>query len=485
MNDGSVGFRLLRADTNWAGMLQYHALALDPGSLPRLDNQQNVIAYGQKITEALCQHKAVNPDLTQFFGLPAQSPAILKFLITTTEGERYSWETLCDERLIFLAVHHACSVSRVTIGGRPEQDGDYASFEWPIRMLAFLSPSGVPSRAEMEAIVDTVALARQDGLDIRVGLYLGEQALLDDALACVNGGAWPGIEVFPMPSNAYGIEEALKSAQPQIVHFFCHGAVKAGVNLLEFASVNDHDIEAASGSVALSIERLELVMSTIGTVWTTMLNSCASAMSPAAERQAESAQVPKLFSMACRLAQTASPLTVGMAEPVTDQDATLFTRVFYTIALRFIREATSKLTPGNFATIDLGEAVFQARQKLHATANSASATNGSGRWWLPVLYSREHPLKVMLMEKNRADEARGEPMQLQDDEAAEPPMAERVKTQIDDIMKTRIDAVAHALRSLPANSPLPLRQDMLALLNNVPEHLRPDLFGNFNRAATH
>jgi hypothetical protein len=483
MNDGSVGFRLLRADANWEGMYQYHPLGLDPHSLPRLDNQQNAVAYGQEITKALCKHKAVDPVLKEFFGLPPQDPVILKFLITTTEGERYSWETLCDDRPIFLAVHHTCSLSRVTIGGRPEQEGDYASFEWPIRMVAFLSPSRVESRDELQVIVDAVTTARQGGLKIRVSVYLGEQGLLDDALERVKSGTWPDIEVFPIPSNAYDIEEVLKRERPQIVHFFCHGIAKAGLNLLEFASVNDHDIKAVNGSIPLAIERLELVMSTIGTVWVTLLNSCASAMSPGAVDPLDAIQVPKLFSMACRLAQTGSPLTVGMTEPITDEDATRFAGVFYQIAFRFIREATKQLRPGALATIDLGEAVYQARQKLHANAGAGPVTNGSGRWWLPVLYSRERPLKVTLMGKEQVNRPAVQSMMEQNRPAVEAPPHEQ--TVIDDIMKTRIDTVAHLLRSLPANSPTALRTDMLALLGEVPEHLRPDLFGNFDRAATH
>jgi hypothetical protein len=468
MNDGSVGFRLLRADTNWNGMLQYHALALDPGTMPRLDNQQNVMAYGQQITKALCEHKAVNPDLTQFFGLPANVPAILRFLITTTEGEWFRWETLCDDHPVFLAVHHACSVSRVIIGGRFDQDGEYSSFEWPIRMVAFLSASGVTSEGELHAIVDAVTKARKYGLDIRAAVYLGEQDLLDAALKQVKGGNWPGIDVFPIPSNSCDIEDVLKREQPQIVHFFCHGVANAGISWLQFASLNDHDIDAVNGSIPIAIERLEVVMGTIGTVWVTVLNSCASAKSPTSEKEDDAKQVPKLFSMACRLAQTGSPVTVGMAEPVTDEDATLFAQNFYTKAFCLIHAATGTLSVGGLAMIDLGEAVYEARQKLYSRAHGAHVANGSGRWWLPVLYSRERPLKVMLKMKS--------------DEAKPPTVGESTPPPVDETMQTRIDKVAQMLSSLPANAPIALREGLLALLADVPEPLRPNLFGNFNRA---
>lgn len=439
---GAISLRLLKglSRTSDDVMLTYIPLNLDPTGLPSLSNRTNVEAYGLALRQALEGHTAVKPELQELFSHRGSEALTLKFAISISDAGQYRWETLCDQSHRFLAVDSTCHLNRIAMGAGTPQETELRDFTGTIRLAAFLSPSGVKSKSEFEAITSAVRQAREQGLSIEAIVYLGEQDLLDAALADIAAGTLDGVQVHPMPANAIAIETALKNDQAQLLHFFCHGHAKAGMQLLEFASISDHDIDAPSGSIYISIERLEKVLGTNGKVWVTVLNSCSGAQA-----------VPRLFSMANTLAKSASPVAIGMAEPIKDVDATLFASSFYRQALSSILDTTGNLPVGAVATIDFGPAVSHARRVLFDAAEAAEAgePDDFSRWCLPVLYLRDPALKII-----RTTDAQ---------------------------MKDRIDAVASALRGFPSTTPLELRDQLLAILDkppSVPASLRPDRFGN-------
>lgn len=438
-NKGSLCFRLLKGINAYDDdeMLGFVDLNLDPATLPSLDSRINVETYGLTLRKALEEHKAVGPELLQLFNYRGNEASTLKFVIAISGAGQFRWETLCDQSHRFLAVDSTCHLNRIAMGGSKPQETELRDFTGSITLAAFLSPSGVKSKAELDAIVSAVSQAREVGLNIEIIVYLGEQELLDNTLADIATGKLAGVRAYPMPATPIAIETALKNDKAQLLHFFCHGYAKSGMQLLEFASINDHDIAAPSGSIFLTIERLETVLGSEGKVWVTVLNSCSGAQA-----------VSRLFSMANTLAKSASPVTIGMAEPIKDVDATLFAHSFYREALNCIAQYTGNLNVGGVTTIDFGPAVSYARRVLFDAAE-AGAPNEFSRWCLPVLYLSDPPLKI-----NRT---------------------------FDPQMKARIDAIASALRGLPSNTPLELRDQLLAILDkppSVPNHLRPDRFGN-------
>lgn len=441
-HDGTMLFRLLRTrpPVTYPKMHQYRPLQVPAGS-PPLSTATIVTQYGDELRKALATHAAVTAELTQIFGTPAPGLTTLEFTLSAdADCPDVRWETLYEAPPAgFLAVNGRCSVKRLVSSAAATSTLPIRLFSAPLKLAAYLSPANVKAKEEFYEIIRAVGAARQKGLDIVASIYLGEQELLDAAQDDAAAGKLPGVTLQQMPSDAVSIEKSIIAESAQILHFFCHGHSKAGLQLLEFASINDHDIEEPTGSILLSIERLTEVLAGSGSIWMTILNSCSGAQS-----------APKLFSMARALAAAASPVAIGMAEPIRDVDATLFASAFYEKAFDAIRDAVNPLGNGATATIDLGPAVAHARSRLHAEAQ-LGPEDTFGRWSLPILYQQERGLKVCQVE-NAAD------------------------------MVRRIDQVATTLRAVASSGSSDLADAVLAILNKepaVPVQLRPDRAGNF------
>lgn len=439
--NGLLSVRLLKGVGYYSDdeMFGFTHLNLNLASLPLLRNRNSVELYGETLLNALELHAAVRKELMQLSNFPAGTPFTLGFSIMASAAAQLRWEALCYHDRSFLAENGSCSLNRIAIGAAP-QGTELRAYTSSIKLAAFLSPSSVSSEEEFNAISEAVVSAGKTGLIIEAVIYVGEQSLLDKELERIAVGDLQGITVKPMPANALAIEAALKNDKAQILHFFCHGHSLEGVQLLEFASISDHDIEAAKGSVTFSIERLQECLASTGTTWLTVLNSCSGAN-----------DVPNLFSMAATLAKSVSPIAIGMAEPIMNIDATVFARSFYPKALQIIYECLNDLALNCATTIDLGPAVSHARRALFDTAEAAEQNepDSFSRWCLPVYYVRDPALRVMHI--------------------------------ADTNMKGRIETVALALQGLPPSTPIELRDQILKVLANPPAidpTLWPDRFGN-------
>jgi CHAT domain len=394
-------------------------LLLDPATLPPLDTSANVANYGTQIRAALAGHPAIGAELNEIFQTNARS--MLRFWIGPLSGESYRWETVCEPPR-FLALRDLCTISRLA---RLDGNGsDTRSFKDTLRMAAFLSPAGISAKAEFDSLVAQVRAARA-GLNIQCTVYVGEQDLLDHAPA--------DIEVEPIPYNTIALDQLLRQRPVELLHFFCHG-VSLPVQGLELATISDWEAGELSGSVMLSLERLDEILDKTCATWITVLNSCCGAKG-----------VEKLHSMALMLAKRGSPITVGMAEPITGSDATIFSGAFYEALFGLLKAQLGGRAPGNSVTLDLAPAIINARRIVHTEYQRAS--DAYGRWAVPLLYERGDPLVVQV---------------------------------VDDAMKLRINTIAGLLRNLPAVTPDGMREDILKLLDKeprVPDALRPDRFG--------
>jgi hypothetical protein len=440
-SEGHVVFRLFESGAATGDMHDFTRLDIDVGGLPSMSSFEGVRDYGKRLTQALNCHEAVKRELDYFFGGVDPDPASLHFSISTTDGERYRWETLYTDPN-FLAVMGQCSLKRIVPSGLYGIPAP-RSFHGPVRMAAFLSPAGVSSTAEFDAIADAVVEARQRNHDIELAVFVGEQSLLDEILESIKRNRLSGITARPMPGSTIALEKVLKDEPVQLLHFFCHGQLQQGIRFLRFATISDHEAGEKEGSVDLSIDRLREIQSLSGTVWLTVLNSCSGAQ-----------EVPGLYSMAATLSRSASPVTIGMAEQINSNDATLFAASFYPTALRTIGEATTALKNQQQCSIDLGPAIGAARRALYKAAQDDIGLNGPQdgfrRWCLPVLYQRAAGLSVI--------------------RSHDPATMERLET------------VAKLLRGMASDTPTGLREQILEVLAHptaIPRELWPDLFGNF------
>ncbi len=420
------------------------SITLDPKVMPPLDTSINVTAYGTAVREALATHPAIKYELTGIFGKALPDRSMLKFLIKSRDAEQLRWEALCDAPARFMAVSDTCVISRVT----PAKVGTgLRSFTYPLRMAAFLSAAGVKAAPEFEKIRGQVLAAKAAGLELECTVYLGEQALLDEIQKKIADAdaAYNGIAVEPIPPTAVDIGKLLKSAPIQFLHFLCHGVERAGVQGLSLATISDHDKNeindnAAAASIFLSADALSEGLALNTSIWMTVLNSCSGAEA-----------TKQLHSMALNVAMKGCPYTIGMAEPIMTDDASAFAEAFYGELFAIVRTSLAGGAAGAPLVLDLSPAVIPARKALHDECHNRP--DAFGRWLLPLLYQRiQQPLMVQKID---------------------PAMAAMAK---------RIQEIARTLKALPSDTPIEVRDQILAILDKepaVPAELRPNRYGTF------
>jgi hypothetical protein len=419
------------------------SLPLVAGKMPPLDTSDNVTNYGLMVRKALSSHPAIGKELDEMFGITEPERLALKFLIGTSIGEGLRWETLHsgppEER--FLAISDMCTISRVTLSNI---SAALRAFTYPLQMVAFLSAAGVGADKELEKICGQVMEARK-GLELRCTIYLGEQELLDSCQKRIAEGDLKdqGITVAPIPTTATEIGILLRDTSMQFLHFFCHGIERAGVQGLSLATINDHDKNhandnAAASSIFLSVDALGSALALNPNVWITVLNSCSGA-----------AAVRQLYSMALTVAKKGCPYTVGMADPIDIDAATTFSEAFYGELFTIVKNGLSDGAANAPLVLDLSPAVIPARKIIHDHCSNA-APDAFGRWLLPLLYERiQRPLLIQML----------------------PPA-----------MAKRIQEIARQLRIMPLDTPTPVRDQILGILDKapaVPSNLRPNRYGAF------
>jgi hypothetical protein len=421
--------------------LEYRPLSLDANKLPRLDTSANVTAYGAAVRAALFGHPAIEHELTEIFGLPAPERLALRFLIRTPDAERLRWETIHsgppDTR--FFAISDLCTVSRLA---PTKIESALRVFTYPLRMIAFLSAARIKAAAEMQKICERIAAIKAEGLQLECTIFVGEQALLEDYQLRIATGDMQhaGITVKQIPATATEIANLLRDSPAQFVHFFCHGVECLGVQGLALATINDHDVNEATGNAAssifLAVTALSEAVKLNSSIWVAVLNSCSGGM-----------PIHQLFSTALDVANKGCPYTVGMAEPIDTDAATRFSEAFYGELFRIVK---SRLPAGVTGAVemDLAPAVIPVRKIIHDHCNATP--NNFGHWLLPLLYeAAEQPLVVLSLPPELAG---------------------------------RILDVAKSLRQMNPDTPLVVRDQILALLDKptaVPAEFKPNRYGEF------
>jgi hypothetical protein len=170
--------------------------------------------------------------------------------------------------------------------------------------------------------------------------------------------------------------------------------------------------------------------------WMAVLNSCSGAE-----------VTHQLHSIALKVAMRGCPYTIGMAEPIRTDDALMFSEAFYGELFNIVRTTLAGAAAAP-QLLDLSPAVIPARKAIHCLCDKEP--NSFGRWLLPLLYQRvQQPLFVQT---------------------------------VDDARTKRIQEISKTLKALPSDTPVELRDQLVALLDKeppVPLALRPDRYGMF------
>jgi CHAT domain len=424
-------------------------VALDVDRL-KLDTRENVAAYGKAVRDAL--NPAIGPELDTIFNRLTDQPSSIKFFLQG--GEQIRWETLRGDGLrSYLALDSMCPLARVTAASL---DAKPRNFDYPLRMLAYLSAAGESAEDEFINICNRIVASRGQGLPIECAIYLGEQRLLDQPQQIFSAANLKAkridanleanrISVSPMP-NALEIEKRLINDTYQFLHFFCHGVEKeAGMQGLSLATINDHDKNDAMGgasasSVFLSAETLRTALALNKSAWIAVLNSCSGAEAP-----------PQLYSTAFNVAKFGCPYVLGMAEPIEPKIAKMFSDVFYRELFSTVMNTLKNGAPDAQLVLELSGAVTPARKEIYDYCDN-DKDGAFGRWLLPLIYLKNRqPLTVV--------------------------------QSIDPATWKRVQLVARTLRAMPSDTPDELRLQLLAILDKpvaVPARLRPNAYGIFS-----
>ena len=442
---GNIVARLTKAESLLAGAQKPVDLLFRPDGLPSLDDAPNLLAYGKQLRDALRVHPAVGTALTNIFQSLPGDTRTLCFDIVENAGESVRWEALCDDDDHFVALEAQCRLGRIA-DSVANHDTGVRPFAPPLRIAAFISAAQRDATPEWEVLSQAVSNARGDGFDVEARIYAGQQSLLDQAEAAINAGNFPGVRIFPIPTNEDLIEDVLEEWRPHIVHFFCHGSADSGAPSLELATVVEHDNDEEVGSIVVWVDHL-VKSGALQDAWLVVLNCCEGAAVAPGE------QADQLSSMAFRIVALGSvPAVIGMQEAVPVRDANVFSARLYPDLLDQLKAVFAQAANGKPTPVDLTAAIGPARRAV-MQENHTKPTKFRN-WTLPVLYVHREPLHVQLMAG--------------------------VSASARDEFLERARYVGNLLKGLPAETPINARIELLGLLDkhpSVPYLMRPDLYG--------
>src|SRR5690606_7521092 len=246
------------------------------------------------------------------------------------------------------------------------------------------------------------------------------------------------------------LEQDIEAFRPHLLHAFCHGSVGYGAGWLELATsvdweLTDGGMPPERGSLVVDVDQLTR-LAAVRTAWLVTLNCCEGGRSTA-----------ELHAIAARLLEAGTAASIGMQEPVHAGDAHELCRPFYPAPIDLLAD---RLAPGaaGATEIEWADALYAPRRAL-LDRNGHDPTSDR-TWTLPVLYVRPERFHVLR-------------------QAAPQPGAPEPSPEEIDAMRERAHIVAGLLRVLPEGTPEAARDDLLALLADLPPTLRPRRDGSF------
>lgn len=418
----------------------------DPSQMPAWTADQAVQAHGQQIHAALCAaHPAIKQALLNLRNTPNGAVHSLFFHLVADEAERLHWEALCDDLGAFFALDGRWPIARMADSPLDRAQPARREFAPPLRFVAILSAIGITARPEWQRLRTVITNARQAGLAIDLALFVGEEELLNEIQAELDNGSLPNTDVAFVTTNM-ALENAITRLQPHILHFFCHGANTHGAARLELASMQDWLIESLTSSVVVNINDL-LNLSTLDRTWLVTLNCCEGAKAGDAV-PAHGTSPSQLNSMVRQLVERGVPAAVGMIEAIDASDAHEFCAGFYTALFNNFQNILNATPIGAEVELDWELALRPARINVNNRNGGAAPTQRA--WILPALYVQVDRFRLV-----------------------------RANQQLSAELEQKANEVARALRALPPDTPLSMRAQLLALLDELPPHLRPNHFGVF------
>jgi hypothetical protein len=352
----------------------------------QLDTAEALEQYGDKLFGLLRKQPQLREALEDALRAADDDVRPLCFTVQGADGDDLSlcWELLWEKQQQFLALNRRWPIGRIVDNNNMQPSRVYRP---PLRILAVMSALGEEARPEWLGLQAAVLHARGLGLPVHVTAVVGEQALLDELRA--TAAADPGwLTVHALTSRA-ALEELLKNAPPQILHFFCHGWVGTGEGRLELATIGDRaePPEQAKASVAVSMADLRTLVRS-RKLWLVTLNCCSGARS-----------TTDVQSLAQAAVSAGAGAAVGWREAVDARDANLLCKTLYLELLGELARRLADAESGDELLLELASSSYGPRVELHSTPGRRRPV-----WTLPVLYLAPHPLSVVVHRSEGADE---------------------------------------------------------------------------------
>jgi len=366
--------RVIRSPFNVDKADRSRPLALDPAKQADWASPDGVRSRGRAVRESLQSHPGVGEVLKQIFTTPIGTTQSLFVMLSRSEAEQISWETLCDGNDKFVALDARWPIGRITdpMSGvaRPP-----AELKLPVRMMVLISALGIQGQVkEWQVLRDGIAAARAAGLPVVVKVMVGEPSLLAAIAADVAAGL-ANVEVAALEKAPTRVIQDIRDWQPNVVHVFSHGRSDATGQGIELANGVDYANGATTGSIRISVDQLESLGASLTNPWLLVLNCCSGGQA-----------ATNLQSIAYRVVSNGFPAAVAMLEPVDAGDAHEFARAFYRSLFASLAKTAQALQQAARVPFEWSEAMVDARTAISEQHDSDA--NNSREWTLPVLYVR-------------------------------------------------------------------------------------------------
>jgi hypothetical protein len=368
LQDGGSVCQVLRAPISLRN--PHVASRVDLDDLVAINGPDATRQVGERLIKKIRTNGSVDDVLKYALKSSPGSPSLpICFRVGDPVAHALSWEALWGDR--FLALDERWPIGRIARGS-DIPDGAQQTFEPPLKLAAVLSAVGRPAIGEWNSLYAAVMKARAHGLDIEVTLFAGEEDLIKPVQALDE----PQTEAQPVERTSTQLLDALRAVEPDLVHFYCHGAIDDGVRFLEIGTVLDFDREDGKSSVRLRVDELGVAMAQ-ARAWAVVLNTC---------RGAE--VTDEALTHAEEIVSNQVPVAIGMRRLIDTADAVAFTRAFYPAVFSSIMRAVD-----SDGIVQWADTLVSARRTLRDIHGANPECDDA--WTLPVLYTRTGPFKLI------------------------------------------------------------------------------------------
>lgn len=325
-----------------------------------------VTAVGDSIRESLGKHQGISQAIDSAINTQAHETWPVQFYMSGFTTESLPLETLhCPNT--FLALEPRYSLSRVV---QNTNQALLRSYIQPLKMVAVIAAADREPLSEWHSIFDSI---QDSKMDVELTVMLAN----DELQQVIEIANLDWVKIERIPGSANELVSKILHAQPQILHFFCHGEADQSGSL----QIATPGLVSGVTDVPLFFEARHFT-ELRNCVWLVVLNACEGATST------DGAQ-----SLAFSLVDAGMPAAIGVREVVGTQDASKFCNSFYSAALRDLKQ---QLVSNTKVTLDWAPYVSRARAAMcEAIPGPLSQTAGSQKaWTLYVLYQREDLLEV-------------------------------------------------------------------------------------------